>query len=265
MELNGTIIQNNASADGYGAVYVTNNSSFGNTWDGILDINGGAIRGNHNADGTSNAIYLWSKEIGDTSVAYQNGTVANSADFVAAVPNYGFQKDAGNNLLYTEEKRHVIFMDGSQPLEEISYGAFVEDTIVERGCSKDGYTLVGWYQDEALTQAWNFKSDVLPRGEGEFPLYAKWEALPAEAPALPKEEARNLPCDFDDAITLTPAFAKDGAYTYRYIWKDEKGVEVGTEQSLTIPALENGQKQVFELTVAAERKDNGETAQVSTQ
>lgn len=320
VELNGTIIQNNTSADGYGAVYVTNNSSFGNTWDGILDINGGAIRGNHNADGTSNAIYLWSKEIGDTSayvrfsgeptiegtsvifannsssvvfhplevdgafhptvpveldilfeyelgqtiVVYQNGTVANSNDFVAAVPNYGFQKDEENNLLYTEEKRHVIFMDGSQPLEEISYWAFVEDAIVERGCSKDGYTLVGWYQDEALTQAWNFKSDVLPRGEGEFPLYAKWEALPAEAPVLPKEETRNLPCDFEDAVTLTPDFAEDDAYTYRYVWKDEKGAEIGTEQSLTIPALENGQKQVFVLTVIAERKDNGETAQVST-
>ena len=131
---------------------------------------------------------------------------------IVAVPNYGFWKDEENNLLYTEEKRHVIFMDGSQPLEEISYWAFVEDAIVERGCSKDGYTLVGWYQDEALTQAWNFKTDVLPRGEGEFPLYAKWETLPAEAPALPKEETRNLPCDFEDAITLTPDFAEDGAY-----------------------------------------------------
>ena len=72
VRLVGTKIRNNVSANGYRAVDVCNHSSFSRMWDGVFDIDGGEIVGNTNADGTPNAIYLWSKSgIGDTSAYLQ--------------------------------------------------------------------------------------------------------------------------------------------------------------------------------------------------
>ncbi|MDR2632837.1 MAG: InlB B-repeat-containing protein [Treponema sp.] len=38
--------------------------------------------------------------------------------------------------------------------------------------TKDGYTFVGWYKEEALTNVWNFSTDTVT---GDITLYAKWE------------------------------------------------------------------------------------------
>lgn len=240
VQLNGTVIQNNTSADGYGAVYVTNHSSFGTKWNGVLDVNGGVIAGNKNVDGTANAIYLWSRSsiadtgaylyfsgspkiegasvifanssssvafapvvvdaaftpvvpvefdlqfyyiVGQTIVEYADGVAADNTHFIAAREDYGFQKDAENNLLYTEQKRKVIFMDGENELTDLSHWSFVEDTITapdEELLLKEGYLFDGWYTDSELTDEWVFASDILARDTGDFVLYAKW--TPAATP-----------------------------------------------------------------------------------
>lgn len=72
VEINdGVVIRNNTSVTGYGAIYVTDHSSFGVKWDGILRINGGQIVGNKDDDGKPNAIYLWNR----SSIADQKAAV----------------------------------------------------------------------------------------------------------------------------------------------------------------------------------------------
>lgn len=240
VELSGTEIQNNTSANGYGAIYVTNHSSFGEKWDGVLDISGGSITGNTDADGTSNAIYLWSRSsiegtgaylyfsgspkiegasriyangsssvafqpavvdgaftpvvpvefdllfdyvVGQTIVEYTDGVPADSTHFIAAREEYGFQKDTENNLLYTEAKRKVIFMDGDTPCDALTYWEFVEATVKAPGDGlpiKDGYVIEGWYSDDTLNEKWDFANDVIARESSDFFLHGKWIAAPSE-------------------------------------------------------------------------------------
>lgn len=321
VELNGTVIRNNTSANGYGAVYVTNHSSFGTRWDGVLDISGGEITGNKDADGTANAIYLWSKSsIKDTGaylhfsglptiegasrifangsddvafqpisvsgeftptapvklnlmfdyvinqpiVKYADGLTADSSHFLAAAENYGFQEDKEQNLLYTEARRKVVFVDGGQEIEDLVYWNFVEETLQQPEVSKPGYALKGWYTDKELTNKWNFESDVLPREDGAFTLYAKWSASPAEVPALPEEKAVELPCDDRNGTDLTPDFEEQEGYTYSYEWKDADGKAVGKEKLLNVTSPVNGGNAAYTLTVTAERNDNHETAHAVT-
>ena len=322
VELNGTTIQNNTSADGYGAVYVTDHSSFGEKWDGILDINGGAIKGNKNANGTANAIYLWDRSsiadkgayiyfsgspdidgtniimsnsssdvdfkllkvdgtftpvrpvelktefyyiTGQPIVQYTEGVEADSEHFIAEDENYGFQEDKENNLLYTEARRKVVFMDGDGELTELAYWEFVEDTVLKPEYQKVGYSLDGWYTDKELTDEWNFENDIIPRETGKFVLYSKWSAIPAEAPDLTEKNEIILTCGDTDGTTMTADFEENTGYTYSYVWEDAAGETIGQEKSLTVASPDNGQKLTYTLTVTAVRTDNGEQAQASAE
>lgn len=40
--------------------------------------------------------------------------------------------------------------------------------------TKEGYTFIGWFSDEALTKSWNFENDVIT---ANTTLYAKWEEI----------------------------------------------------------------------------------------
>lgn len=66
VDLTGTTITGNSSAGGYGAIYVTNHSSFDRKWDSIINISGGTISGNERGLG----IYLWSKGNIEGTAAY---------------------------------------------------------------------------------------------------------------------------------------------------------------------------------------------------
>lgn len=59
---------------------------------------------------------------------------------------------------YEENQKRLIY----------SPDKFVENDSV----SKTGYTLEGWYKDEALTSKWNFETDTIT--EEGITLYAKW-------------------------------------------------------------------------------------------
>lgn len=319
VELNGAVIRNNTSANGYGAVYVTNHSSFGNRWDGVLDINGGIITGNRDADGTANAIYLWSRSsikdtgaylnfsgspkiegtsrimanrsddiaffplrvkseftpkvpveldirfayiVGETIVEYADGVKADSSHFVAAVNHYGFQEDAENNLLYTEEKRNVVFMDGDQVIT--SYWEFVKDKVREPEYAKPGYTLEGWYTDTAFTEEWCFADDSLPRETGDFILYSKWSAALAEAPVLTDETEIRLSCDDDNETVLVPEFEEKQGYTYSYLWKNNDDEAIGSDKTLSVASPLNNESASYTLTVVATRTDNQQKAEAST-
>lgn len=65
VDLTGTTITGNSS-NGYGAIYVTNHSSFDRKWDSIINISGGTVSGNKNGFG----IYLWSKGNIEGTAAY---------------------------------------------------------------------------------------------------------------------------------------------------------------------------------------------------
>lgn len=323
VELNGTTIRNNTSAAGYGAVYVTNHSSFGRYWDGVLDINGGAITGNKDANGDPNAIYLlsWSGVFGthayvnfsgtpdiqgpstiyansssqvdfaplnvdgafdpvtpveldplfyyivdQTIVLYADGLTPDSSHFVASQEDYGFQADLTNQLLYTEQRRPVVYLDGDQELSELSCRAFVEDTLDQSEDTdnlKPGYVLEGWYQDQALTQPWDFDADTLPREDGTFYLYAKWSPVPAQAPELDQVTELLLTCDQEDSMVLTPDFQEEDGYAYTYLWTDAQGATLSQEKTLSVPSPANGEQDSYTLTVTATRQDNGQQAQAS--
>lgn len=321
VQLNGAEIKNNISAEGYGAVYVTNHSSFGVKWDGIFDINGGSIAGNKGSEGGSNAIYLYSRSnITDTGaylyfsgspkiqgpsliyantspsvafkplkvdgqfnpllpveidlqfeyiikqsiVEYAENIKADSSHFIAVREDYGFQESEKNNLLYTEAKRKVIFMDGEDEIDELSYWEFVEDGIKEAqagGAVKPGYRLEGWYTEPELTDKWDFAEDVIPREQGNFVLYAKWEAIEAQAPVLPDITEIELPCADSENPILRPEFQKEAGYEYIYEWKNSAGEIIGEleTQAVSLPGL--GQTEEYFLNITAKRLDNGQTAQ----
>lgn len=323
VQLNGTEIRNNISRDGYGAVYVTNHSSFGNKWDGVLDINGGVISGNKGENGNANAIYLYSRSsikdtgayiyfsgsptidgpsviyansssdvnfkplvvdgefnpvlpveidlqfyyiIDQTIVEYLDGIKADSSHFTAIREDYGFQEDSLNNLLYTQAKREVIFMDGEKELEGLSYWEFVEDKIEEHQngmAVKPGYVLKGWYTEEGLINKWDFDKDVLLREEGEFRLYAEWEALEAIPPELAPQIEVSISCGDEDGAVLHPEFDKEDGYEYTYTWQNAAGEIVGETSDLTVSSPELGGQEKYTLIVSALRTDNGRTAQAS--
>ena len=201
--------------------------------------------------------------IRQTMVQYANGVEADSTQFIAPDEDYGYQKDAENNLLYTEQKRRVIFMDGENALDDLSYWEFVEDTIDDPEYTKPGYTLDGWYTDKDLQTEWNLETDTIPREDGEFYLYAKWSVIPAEKPVLPAETEVDLACNDADGTTLTPDIQEQDGHTYTYAWTDADGNSLGTDKTLTVPSPANGEEAVYTLTVTATRTDNGETAQAS--
>lgn len=320
-KLNGTAIKNNTSANGYGAVYVTNHSSFNIKWDGVLDIDGGAITGNHDADGTANAIYLWSRSsiedtgaylyfsgspeiegasriyannstsvafdplavdgaftpaapvelnllfdyvIGQTIVKYDNGLAADPSHFAAASEDYGFQKDSENNLLYTEKRRKLIFMDGEQELKGLSCWNFVEDTINEPDYKKPGFSLEGWYTDDGFKEAWDFDNDLLPREEGAFTLYSKWSVIPAQAPALQPPKTIELSCEDAGSYDLSADFERQEGYSYTYEWTDSEGTVMGKGEALSADLPANGESLAITLTVTAERNDNRQKASAGT-
>ncbi len=53
-------------------------------------------------------------------------------------------------------------------IEDLSYNASITAPIAP---TKNGYTFVGWYKDEALNQAWDFSSEKVTT---DTTLYAKW-------------------------------------------------------------------------------------------
>lgn len=322
--LNGTVIQNNTSGNGYGAIYVTNGSSFGTYWSGRFLVTGGKIIGNKDQDGTPNAVYLWSSNatrgaylcfsgsptltginriyanngaqpyetffpvevtdtfsptqpivldsrydylIGQTMVTYANGVAVNPSHFAAAQTGYGYQKNVEKNLLYTEQMRNVIFMDGIEELMSLSTWAFVKDFITEPQkdlITKPGYVLQGWYTDVNLTQTWDFTQDILTRDTDPFYLYAKWEALPAQSPNMPEEILIPCACNQDDDLLLSPDLTQTEGYHYTYLWTNSAGEAVGTEQTISCPTPDVGKTNTYTLTLTATRTDNGQTAQANT-
>ncbi len=204
--------------------------------------------------------------VGQTMMQYADDLTADNEQFIAPTNSYGYQKDAENNLLYTEQKRQVNFWDGEQNLTELSYWEFVEDFVDEPAAdavSKDGYALTGWYTDKELSQEWDFAADKLARSEDTFDLYAKWEVIPAEAPVLPEKIEVTAGCGEDEYVLAAPEFDKLSGYTYSYEWQDEDGKPAGSGETLAI-ALENGGAANYTLTVTATRDDNGQTASAGT-
>lgn len=199
--------------------------------------------------------------VGQTMVQYADGMEADSAQFIALYDEYGYQKNAEKNLLYTEQRREVVYMDGAEPIEGIGGWTFVEETLAEPAYEKAGYTLEGWYKDEALTQAWDFAADKLPREVGTFYLYGKWSPTPAAAPTLPANDEVALPCGQTGAVELQAANTEEEGHTYAYEWKNAAGEVAGTQRTLTVPVPETGESETYTLTVTATRTDNGEMAQ----
>ena len=203
--------------------------------------------------------------VGQKIVQYTNGATADPAHFTAPANSFGYQKDEAANALYTEAKRKVLFKDGLyDEYESLSHWAFVESTVEDpagRVPDKPGYTLAGWYTDSALTKPWDFEKDTLPREEGNFVLYAKWTALPAEAPELPAQQSVSLSCAEAEGAVLTPGFEEKSGYRYEYLWQNAAGETVGREKALTVPSPALGESAAYTVTVTAVREDNGQTAQ----
>ena len=321
VDLNGAEIYGNTSVSGYGALYVTNHSSFGTKWDGILNINGGSIHDNTDEEGNENAIYLWSRSsiegtgaylrfsgspnvegpsviyanssssvdfqplevigtftpvtpiqldtlfyyvLGQRIVNYTDGLMADHTHFINISPYYGYQESEDQTYLYTEAKRPIVFMDGEEELEALADWAFVEDTIAEpENVDKAGYRLAGWYTDAQLSDPWDFATDLLPREEGDFLLYAKWEALPVELPELSDSYTLDMPCQ-DTEITLTPDFEEASDQTYAYEWKDAEGNIIAQTRSLVVDDVAEGELGNYTLTVTVKRSDNGESGSVTS-
>src|SRR5699024_1163121 len=126
-------------------------------------------------------------------------------------------------------------------LEALADWAFVEDTIAEpENVDKAGYRLAGWYTDAQLSDPWDFATDLLPREEGDFLLYAKWEALPVELPELSDSYTLDMPCQ-DTEITLTPDFEEASDQTYTYEWKDAEGNIIAQTRSLVVDDVAEGE------------------------
>ena len=128
---------------------------------------------------------------------------------------------------------------------------------------KPGYVLKGWYTEEGLINKWNFDKDVLLREEGEFRLYAEWEALEAIPPELAPKIEVSISCGDEDGAVLHPEFDKEDGYEYTYTWQNAAGEIVGETSDLTVSSPELGGREKYTLIVSALRTDNGQTAQAS--
>ena len=207
---------------------------------------------------------LFNYELGQTIVEYTNGVQADFSHFVASQQEYGFQQDKQNNLLYTEAKRQVVFMDGQSEIKGLPYWEFVQDTVKDPGYTKQGYTLNGWYTDSSLNNKWDINNDLIPREEGQLVLFASFTAEPAVAPDLPATIEENLGCDEEQNIDLAPDFEEQQRYVYTYPWEDADGNVLSDQGQLSVFAPKNGASDTYVLTVTATRADNGLSATAST-
>ena len=99
---------------------------------------------------------------------YHDGTCGNQSFF--GLENFGFICELGN----PDIKVYTVSFDTQG-------GSIVESQKVPGNSkavkptqpTRSGYTFGGWYKDSALTQAWNFSSDVVT---SDITLYAKWVA-----------------------------------------------------------------------------------------
>ena len=122
---------------------------------------------------------------GDVSGLAFSGAVDNNSKITtAAAGKYVFTYDlTANKLAVTypqaagEPTYYQVGFDtncdayiASQTVEADGLVIEPEDPI------REGFTFVGWYSDEALTEDYDFATPVT----GDFTLYAKWEAVPVE-------------------------------------------------------------------------------------
>mgnify|MGYP002770194914 CR=1 FL=1 len=83
----------------------------------------------------------------------------------------------GEEQIYTVEAGKsltVIFnSNGGSAVASIKDLSYNESITAPIAPTKNGYTFVGWYKDEALNQVWDFSSDTVT---ADTTLYAKWTA-----------------------------------------------------------------------------------------
>lgn len=83
----------------------------------------------------------------------------------------------GEEQIYTVEAGKsltVIFnSNGGSAVASIGDLSYNASITAPTAPTKNGYTFVGWYKDEALDQAWDFSSDTVT---ADTTLYAKWTA-----------------------------------------------------------------------------------------
>ncbi|WP_049786615.1 InlB B-repeat-containing protein [Evansella cellulosilytica] len=99
---------------------------------------------------------------------YQDELLTEAWDFETS-------KVSENMILYAkwEINEYTVSFEsngGSQVSEvEAEYGSSITEPVPPE---KEGHSFKGWYQDEFLTEAWDFKTDTV---SGDMTLYAKWE------------------------------------------------------------------------------------------
>lgn len=141
----------------------------------------------------------------------------------------------GEKQIYTVEAGKsltVIFNSngGSDvaSIEDLSYNASITAPIAP---TKNGYTFVGWYKDEALTSAWDFNSEKVT---ADTTLYAKWTANTNTAYTVKhwqqKLDAENYTCvDTENGTGTTGASVTPAVNTY-------EGFTAPNAQTVTIAA-----------------------------
>lgn len=120
----------------------------------------------------------------------------------------------GEKQIYTVEAGKsltVIFNSNGgstvTSIEDLSYNASITAPIAP---TKNGYTFVGWYKDEALNQAWDFSSEKVTT---DTTLYAKWTANTNTAYTV-KHWQQNLNAGSDEnAENYTCAATENGTGT----------------------------------------------------
>lgn len=89
--------------------------------------------------------------------------------------------DERGNLYYTNDSGTLFAFAGKPGFQvtfEVNGGSYVSSRFVAAGSvlvqpddpTREGYTFGGWYEDEALTQAWDFSAPIVQT----ITLYAKW-------------------------------------------------------------------------------------------
>ncbi|MBQ9972177.1 MAG: S-layer homology domain-containing protein [Firmicutes bacterium] len=196
-------------------------------------------------------------------VTYDDGAVLTSDPVYFVVPEYTVEFDANGG-------------NGEMADQIINVG---EATALSKNIfTRTGYSFAGWATSENGETAYSDKQSVtnIATSGAIITLYAKWTAIPAEAPTIETqpqgfyEENALVYGNINNQLSVTSSIGSGYEVTYKWYKNTENSTETaievagGTSANLVIDSNLDAGDYYYYCEITVTRTDNGESASVDT-